>query len=132
MSIHHVIPYHVPVIKLRYWFPLVGWTVIGRKIQPPSRGCPIPVQGLSKGQPGSSSVQSLSEACQVPVQADTHGQRLDMKTQYLSKQCPIRGCQIHIFQHWTDSGQILDLDNLWTEIRLFVSQRGDVKGLDNL
>ena len=64
----------------RYSPSMVGWTKVGREIQPLSSPCPSNAQCLSKGGSATRSVQSLSNSCQIPVQSNTTWTDIGRKT----------------------------------------------------
>ena len=66
--------------KSRYSPSMVGWTKVGREIQPLSSPCPSNAQCLSKGGSATRSVQSLSNSCQIPVQSNTTWTDIGHKT----------------------------------------------------
>ena len=121
---------------------MVAWTRVGREIRSLSSPCPSNAQCLSKGGSATRSVQSLSNSCQIPVQSNTTWTDIGRKTlisstlvlsatiyylgQSLDKLATWTMCwhgldlltqreAVPEMQSWTNSGQILSPDKLWTK-----------------
>ena len=126
----------------RYSPSMVGWTKVGREIQPLSSPCPSNARCLSKGGSATRSVQSLSNSCQIPVQSNTTWTDMGHKTpcsstlllsettiynlrQSLDKLATWTMCGQGLdsltlreavpVQYLTNTGQILSPDKLWTK-----------------
>ena len=121
---------------------MVAWTRVGREIRSLSSPCPSNAQCLSKGGPATRSVQSLSNSCQIPVQStitwtDIGHITLCSSTLRLSETINVnlgqsqdklatwtmcrQGLDSLTYREavplksWTNSGQILPPDKLWTK-----------------
>ena len=108
------------------FFGALSRWLVGQRLDTKSKPCPEFVQSLSRLCPTESKVQvlsnpcptmchhvqSLSSGCPHTVQSKAIGQTLDIKSpefvQSLSNEIQY-------------VGQILDLDNLWTQLRFYVS-----------
>ena len=97
-----------------------GWTNFGQEIQTLSNYCPTTVQLLSNSCPGTLPVHTLSRYCPIPVQFLSKSQTLDREWTFMSKVCPnfVQQGDQHNFSNWTNFGQTLDMDRLWTNFGL--------------
>ena len=105
----------------RFWQTLclsANWTKIGQRFDRDWTNIGFHVQSLSNWLISTEFVKTLSKSCQERVHAQALGQRLDMKIQYLSTACPIINKTLPTInsRYWTNSGQTLDVDNLWTQL----------------